>query len=166
MIAEKEGFEFRGYKLGQEVMYRGYKTKIIGFYIDSDDSEGEGFIAIEYSKCGSSNLMKNTLMVTHRLSGCEQSYYLWVDSKEIEILNDPAKIQENTLIQSNKKHTTMVHLSEEVVWRKKDIIFVRKECKDFISVMSKSTKEYHDIEYSSTEERDKWFAKIIEQING
>ena len=38
MRFEKEGFEFRGWKLGEEVMYEGEKTRIVGFDLGLIDS--------------------------------------------------------------------------------------------------------------------------------
>ena len=42
---EKAGYEFRGYKLGEKVMYRGEETMIIGF--DENEKASGPFLAIE-----------------------------------------------------------------------------------------------------------------------
>lgn len=45
MRFEREGFEFRGWKLGEEVMYDGEKTKIVGFDLGYTDG---GSIVVAY----------------------------------------------------------------------------------------------------------------------
>jgi hypothetical protein len=84
---EQEGFEYRGYKLGQNVVYEGKQVKIIGF----DEEDDDLFIAVN---CMYQTVKIGESLATVILQGMELSSYDWAMGGEItnisvgEINND------------------------------------------------------------------------------
>lgn len=75
---EKEGYEYRGVKLGQKCVWEGEEFTVIGF----DENDDLSFIAINivdpFGICEAS-------CVTVILEGCEKDGYEWVELDDIQL---------------------------------------------------------------------------------
>lgn len=83
MILKEEGFEYRGFKLGQNIVKKDNNKiyKIIGF---ETKTEGDMFIAIK-DDCNQIPIKKSSFFLDIAvLSGHEESGYCWIDKNDIK----------------------------------------------------------------------------------
>lgn len=85
---EKAGYEYRGYKLGEKVMYNGQESMIIGFD-ENETSPNEKFIAVLSDK--KKNGIKNSIAVNTVLDVADELNlkYAWVYESDITRLIKP-----------------------------------------------------------------------------
>lgn len=80
---EKEGFEFKGRKLGEKIFICGYELVIVGF---DEESEGGFFInaTLGYKK---ESKLKDSVLATCILENFKDSRYSYTDMNTINYLN-------------------------------------------------------------------------------
>lgn len=120
MRIKSKGYSYKGYHLGQKVMYKGKEEMIIGFDTTAGDEE---FIAITMNsslrKVGF-ELIKSVYADVILGGYDEKADWVWVSPSEIEVIQEP---EENVLsikvTQINDKYSTIeiIHQNIEVLKR-------------------------------------------------
>lgn len=95
MRIEKRGYEYRGFKLGQKIKFKGNLCTIIAFHLDESDKV---FIAInkKYHSCIRDSSIIHRMVV---LEGHEYSEYMWISKERIDIIEDKQEEEKETVLE-------------------------------------------------------------------
>ena len=86
MRIKNKGYTYKGYHLGQKVMYKGKEGMIIGFDMSRGDEE---FIAITSSFSSSVKIFESIYATDILEEYGNDTHWIWVSPSEIEVIHIP-----------------------------------------------------------------------------
>lgn len=97
MRIKSKGYSYRGYHLGQKVMYGGEEGVIIGFVDTSED--GDDFIAITSSLSNTVKLIESIYATDILDEYGNDTHWIWVSPSEIEVLKEGVERRNETEVE-------------------------------------------------------------------